>query len=553
MPARANELMQKFLIRASALLFLFFIVAGVPVAHAKRVALVIGNAKYKHTSVLANPGNDAADVAAEFRKLGFEVIEKVDLDKAAMDRTIRNFAETLSGAKVGLFFYAGHGLQVGGQNYLVPVDAKLSSAAAIDFEMVRLDLVHRTMEREAATNILMMDACRDNPLARNLARALGTRSTQVGRGLAVVESGEGTLISFSTQPGNVALDGTGRNSPYADALLKHLATPGEDLPTILINVRNDVMKATGRRQVPWEHSAMTARFYFTPPKEGPQQVELEFWASVKDSASPSILRTYVERFPDGEFVPIARALIEHYEQRMKAEEAAREEARRRQEEARKAAELKKLEEDRRVQEAALSEEQRRPDKGGTGTDSKLTEQKRHAEQMAHSKELRKALEDVRLAREAATKAEQERLAALKAAQDATKAAEKAIAAKREAELGKDPAKLAALPKLDTTRPSELSRFDGTWRFEFAWNDYCPRRRPPPPHWTIKDGVVHGRTRHGPVTGAVSPDGELHLQWITPFDPKTMNRLKAKLQGKEGKGTWQVEGRQCGGTVKLSLM
>ena len=148
------------------------------------------------------------------------------------------------------------------------------------------------------------------------------------------------MISFSTQPGNVALDGTGRNSPYAAALLKHLATPGEDLPTILINVRNDVMKATGRRQVPWEHSAMTAKFYFTPPKEGPQEVELQFWASVKDSASPGVLRTYVERFPDGEFVPIARALIEHYEQRSKAEEAAREEAVRRREEERKAAEVK---------------------------------------------------------------------------------------------------------------------------------------------------------------------------------------------------------------------
>jgi uncharacterized caspase-like protein len=103
--------------------------------------------------------------------------------------------------------------------------------------MVRLDLVHRTMERESNTNILIMDACRDNPLARNLARALGTRSTQIGRGLAAVESGEGTLISFSTQPGNVALDGTGRNSPYAAALLKHIAIPGDDLPTILINVR----------------------------------------------------------------------------------------------------------------------------------------------------------------------------------------------------------------------------------------------------------------------------------------------------------------------------
>ena len=111
----------------------------------------------------------------------------------------------------------------------MPVDAQLSTASALDFEMVRLDLVHRTMEREAQTNILFLDACRDNPLARNLARAMGTRSAEIGRGLAQVESGVGTLISFSTQPGNVALDGAGRNSPFAGALVKQLSTSNDDL------------------------------------------------------------------------------------------------------------------------------------------------------------------------------------------------------------------------------------------------------------------------------------------------------------------------------------
>jgi len=137
--------------------------------------------------------------------------------KGAFDAKVRDFAAALQGATVGVLFYAGHGLQVGGQNYLVPVDTKAETAAALDFQMVRLDLLQRTMEREAQTNIVFLDACRDNPLARNLARTMGTRSTEVGRGLAAAESGVGTLISFSTQPGNVALDGTGRNSPYAAA------------------------------------------------------------------------------------------------------------------------------------------------------------------------------------------------------------------------------------------------------------------------------------------------------------------------------------------------
>ena len=143
-------------------------------------------------------------MAATLERLGFAVLKGIDLSKAGMDAIIRQFAEAMGGAKAGLLFYAGHGLQVGGQNYLVPIDAKLTTSSALDFEMVRLDLIQRAMEREASTNIIILDACRDNPLARNLARALGTRSSQVGHGFAPAESGEGTLISFSTQPGNVA-------------------------------------------------------------------------------------------------------------------------------------------------------------------------------------------------------------------------------------------------------------------------------------------------------------------------------------------------------------
>jgi uncharacterized caspase-like protein len=212
-------------------------------AQDRRVALVIGNSAYVHSAALNNPRNDAEDMAEALRSLNFEVIKGIDLDKRSMDRTIHDFAKALTGARVGLFFYAGHGIQVSGQNYLVPVDAKLDSRASLDFETVRIDLIHRIMEQEARTNIIFLDACRNNPLSRNLARAMGTRSTAISQGLASIESGEGTLISFSTQPGNVALDGTGRNSPYTAALVKHIRTPGSDLPSILINVRNDVIRA----------------------------------------------------------------------------------------------------------------------------------------------------------------------------------------------------------------------------------------------------------------------------------------------------------------------
>lgn len=291
-------------------------------AHA-RVAFVVGNSAYRHTARLENPGNDAADVSAALARLGFHVIEGIDLDKAAFDRKIRDFAAALQGAEVGVFFYAGHGLQVSGHNYLVPVDARLTAASALELEMVRLDLVHRAMEREAKTSILFFDACRDNPLSRNLARAMGTRSAEVGSGLAAVEGGVGTLVSFSTQPGMVALDGRGRNSPFSAALVRQLAASGEDLHAILIAVRNEVMRETERKQVPWEHSALTGRFYFNPGAQatarGPAPVAApgagsseaaEAWSAAKDTTNIRVLETFIERYDNTFFAVLAQARIE---------------------------------------------------------------------------------------------------------------------------------------------------------------------------------------------------------------------------------------------------
>ena len=370
-------------------------------AAGRRVALIIGNAAYQHTSPLTNPKNDAADLGNALTKLGFEADVGTDLDKSRMDRTIRQFAEKLNGADLGVFFYAGHGLQYDGQNYLVPIDARLDSTTALDFEMVRLELVQRSMERGTKTNILFLDACRDNPLARNLARALGTRSASIGRGLAAIESGEGTLISFSTQPGNVALDGTGRNSPFAAALVKHIGTSGEDISSALINVRNEVMAATGRRQVPWDHSALTARVYFGAPSvaraPGPtfeQQAELSLWASVKDATDSALLQTYLDRFPNGTFAATARLIIEKLKR--EAEENAAANARE--------AELRRAEEARRAAEADKIESERKES------------------QTKHAAELRKAQEEARKAREALAKAENEREAARKAAEEARAAA-----------------------------------------------------------------------------------------------------------------------------------
>lgn len=302
--------------------------AGAQPSGPKRVALVVGNSAYKHTPALANPRNDAGDMAAVLKTLGFEVVDGYDLDKAAFERRVRIFAAALENADAGVFFYAGHALQVDGQNYLAPIDAELTASAALDFEMVRLDLIQRTMERQARTNILFLDACRDNPLARNLARSMGTRSAAIANGLASVEAGAGTLISFSTQPGNVALDGGGRNSPFAGALVRNMRASNDDLGALLISVRRDVMTATANKQVPWEHSSMTGRFYFNPAAASPQASQpatspppqafvrdeaAEVWSAIKDSTSPAVLQAFIERFSNSFYVVLARERLQAVE------------------------------------------------------------------------------------------------------------------------------------------------------------------------------------------------------------------------------------------------
>lgn len=313
--------------RASIVLLLCCMAMLLPApAHAeKRVALVIGNSAYQHTAELFNPKNDAADMAEALRRLGFEVLDGRDLDKRGMERLIRQFGLKLAGSDLALFFYAGHGVQVAGQNYLLPVDARLASEGDADFETIGLGLVLKQMEREAKTSIVLLDACRDNPLARNLARRMGTRSAQIGTGLAKVEAGVGTLIGYSTQPGNVALDGAGRNSPYAEALLRHIESPDRDVSGVLIAVRNDVLTATSGKQVPWEHTSLTGQVYLkrdasgaSPGASAPaartpnydRELEISFWNSVKDSKSPAIIETYLQRYPNGTFAGLARAMIQ---------------------------------------------------------------------------------------------------------------------------------------------------------------------------------------------------------------------------------------------------
>jgi uncharacterized caspase-like protein len=230
---------------------------GAPAAPlGRRVALVIGNGDYRYAGKLANPTNDEADMAQALRKLGFDVVAGANLDRHGMDDAIRAFGRKLDGADVAVFFYAGHGLQVGGKNYLVPIDAKLERPGDLALDAVDISSVMAQMEAEKRVNLVFLDACRDNPLARSLASSLATRGLTVGSGLATVQSAIGTMIVYATQPDNVALDGAGRNSPFTTALLKHIGTPNVEIGTIVRRVRADVVTATHEKQVPWDHSSL---------------------------------------------------------------------------------------------------------------------------------------------------------------------------------------------------------------------------------------------------------------------------------------------------------
>lgn len=314
---------------AIAGLALCWLAASSAAAAEPRVALVIGNGQYDASiGQLANPTNDAAVMADKLGALGFRVIKLVNGDQKAMKRAISDFGEQLLQAgpdAVGLFFYAGHGIQIGGDNYLIPVDADLTREADAEIEAVNAQWVLQQMQYAGnRVNIVILDACRNNPLSR------GFRSSS--RGLARMDAPTGTFIGYSTAPGEVAADGNGRNSPYVAALAAEIDQPGVPLEETFRNVRVRVMGATAERQVPWDSSSLTGAFYFKPgakvvsvaPAVTPTPVvpaapagngveagetEKIFWQSIKDSSDPAEFDAYLARYPNGIFSDLARAKL----------------------------------------------------------------------------------------------------------------------------------------------------------------------------------------------------------------------------------------------------
>ncbi len=251
----------------------------------KRVALVIGNSVYKTLPSLPNPSNDVQQVGATLRAAGFDVTIGVDVDRIALEETVRRFLRSAQDAEAGLIYYSGHGIQVGGQNFLVPVDATLETPYDVETQTMPLDLIFNHLRQTSRVQLIFLDACRNNPFnAQKYWMAETLQPVGATRGLARIDSNLGSLVAFSTEPGQVALDGTGSLSPYSEAFVKRVSEPAKEIRQVLTEVRRDVIAATEGKQVPWENSSLTDSFYFHPappaPKVEPmQQVSLQAGAA----------------------------------------------------------------------------------------------------------------------------------------------------------------------------------------------------------------------------------------------------------------------------------
>src|SRR5437870_2584715 len=215
-----------------------------PALAEKRVALVIGNSSYQKVARLSNPANDAAAVATMFKSAGFDTVEtKLNLTVSELRKTLRDFGNKSRDADVAVVYYAGHGIELDGNNYLIPVDATLETDTDVLDETLSLDRVLVAVEPAKQLRLVILDACRDNPFSKSMKRTIASRA--IGRGLAKVEpSSPNTMIAFAAKAGSTASDGDSKNSPFATALVDHLAKPGLDLRKAFGFVRDDVLRAT---------------------------------------------------------------------------------------------------------------------------------------------------------------------------------------------------------------------------------------------------------------------------------------------------------------------
>ena len=306
-------------------------VGAQPAREEPRLALLIGNSAYREAP-LRNPVNDVRAMAQALRELGFTVLAYENATKRTMETAIIEFGRRLAEGGVGTFYYAGHGLQVRGRNYLVPVDAEIDSEAATRIAAVDVELLLEQMtEAKNRVNIVILDACRNNPFERRLRGA--------SRGLAAVDAARGTLVAYATAPGSVAADGDGKNGLYTEELLQALQVPGLKVEEVFKRVRVNVGRRSNGGQTPWESSSLTGDLIVnaagnvttpgnvttaavTAPAVAPDREAL-FWMSIKDGNDPAAFEAYLKQYPDGTFAPLARRRLASVTSPSRALDAAR--------------------------------------------------------------------------------------------------------------------------------------------------------------------------------------------------------------------------------------
>lgn len=294
-----------------ALLFgLLFLIVADPARAEKRVALVIGVSNYQQVPRLSNPVHDSEAMGALFRKAGFDIVDdERDLGVAGLRRAIREFSEKSKDADIAVVYFAGHGIEVDGSNYLVPADAKLASDFDADDEAVSLDRVLRALDPVRRLRLVILDACRDNPFAKTMKRTIASRS--IGRGLARIEpTTPNTLIAFATKAGDVADDGSGEHSQYESALAKFIAEPGVDVRVALGRVRDEVLKNTGNRQEPFVYGSLGGDELALIPKpvdtEADARIDYEYAAQI---GTKDVWDSFLVKHPVGFYAQLARAQL----------------------------------------------------------------------------------------------------------------------------------------------------------------------------------------------------------------------------------------------------
>ena len=299
----------------------------VPSSADKRVALVIGNGAYAYKAGLPNPPHDAADVAAALKRSNFEVISGTDLSQAEMQDAAIRFARAARNADVALFYYSGHAMQFNGVNYLMPVDAKLDDEADLK-RFTRVDDIMNDLQQAKNLRILVLDSCRDNPLAESLKRSIGAdpRRRRSAQGLSKIEAPLGTIVSFSTQAGQTADDGNGRNSPYTAAFLKHIEDPHE-IGDVFREIGSDVYDTSGKSQLPELSLSIIGKFYLngpvsiniTPPAPSapvdPCSSAEAHWKAADFIGTIAAYDDHLSRFPGCSFASLAKARIEGLKQK----------------------------------------------------------------------------------------------------------------------------------------------------------------------------------------------------------------------------------------------